>query len=80
MSRSEVEKVRDATAKKDRDGKPKVPAVWQKWFDRMALKTVLHRLARRLPCASELYSLLDVNQIADEAEKPQSVAHSAKAR
>lgn len=80
MSRSEVEKVRDATAKKDRDGKPKVPAVWQKWFDRMALKTVLHRLARRLPCASELYSLLDVNQIVDEAEKPLSVAHSAKSR
>lgn len=80
MSRLEVEKVRDATAKKDRDGKPKIPAVWQKWFDRMALKTVLHRLARRLPCASELYSLLDVNQIADETEKPLSVAHSAKSR
>jgi recombination protein RecT len=60
MSKADVEKVRDGTAKRDRDGKLKIPSAWQKWFDRMALKTVLHRLARRLPCASEMYSLLDV--------------------
>ncbi len=56
MSRNEIERVRDiATA-----GKPN--GVWDKWFDRMALKTVIHRLARRLPCASELFSLFEVTQ------------------
>lgn len=56
MSRNEIERVRDIATS------GKVNSVWDKWFDRMALKTVIHRLARRLPCASELFSLLEVTQ------------------
>lgn len=56
MSRNEIERVRDIATS------GKVNSVWDKWFDRMALKTVIHRLARRLPCASELFSLFEVNQ------------------
>lgn len=32
---------------------------WKDWFDRMALKSVLHRLARRLPNASEMVQMLE---------------------
>ncbi|ENN8378610.1 recombinase RecT [Providencia rettgeri] len=56
MSRNEIERVRDIATS------GKVNSVWDKWFDRMALKTVIHRLARRLPCASELFSLFEVAQ------------------
>lgn len=56
MSRNEIERVRDIATS------GKVNSVWDKWFDRMALKTVIHRLARRLPCASELFSLFEVTQ------------------
>ncbi|MEX9216269.1 recombinase RecT [Providencia rettgeri] len=56
MSRNEIERVRDIATS------GKINSVWDKWFDRMALKTVIHRLARRLPCASELFSLFEVTQ------------------
>lgn len=32
---------------------------WKKWFDRMAIKSVLHRLCRRLPNASELVAMCE---------------------
>ena len=64
MSRADVERIRDNQFKSD-----KIPAVWRTWFDRMALKTVLHRLARRLPNASELFSLLEVGRDMAEGEK-----------
>ncbi|MGW1370230.1 MULTISPECIES: recombinase RecT [Providencia] len=56
MSRNEIERVRDVATS------GKANSVWDKWFDRMVLKTVIHRLARRLPCASELFSLFKVTQ------------------
>lgn len=31
---------------------------WKNWFDRMALKSVLHRLSRRLPNSSEIMEVL----------------------
>ncbi|WP_127471926.1 RecT family recombinase [Thiomicrorhabdus aquaedulcis] len=34
-------------------------SVWGKFFDRMALKTVLHRLAKRLPNSSEVMEMLE---------------------
>ncbi|WP_338023364.1 recombinase RecT [Arsenophonus nasoniae] len=55
MSRADVEKIRDTVQSAKYDSSP-----WVKWFDRMALKTVIHRLARRLPCASELFLMLEV--------------------
>jgi len=56
MTRGEVEKVRDTVKSAAYASSP-----WMQWFDRMALKTVLHRLARRLPCASEMYALFDAS-------------------
>ncbi|MFS1538104.1 MAG: recombinase RecT [Candidatus Phlomobacter fragariae] len=56
MSKTEVERVRDVTTK------GKSSTAWEQWFDRMALKTVIHRLARRLLCASELFSLLEASE------------------
>lgn len=35
---------------------------WKDWFDRMALKSALHRLARRLPNASEMVQMLEIGQ------------------
>lgn len=35
---------------------------WKDWYDRMALKSVLHRLARRLPNASEMVQMLEMGQ------------------
>ncbi|QXB07882.1 recombinase RecT (plasmid) [Providencia rettgeri] len=63
MSRNEIERVRDIATS------GKINSVWDKWFDRMALKTVIHRLARRLPCASELFSLFEVTQDASSQLK-----------
>lgn len=50
MTRDEIEKVRKAS--KNSDSGP-----WKDWYDRMALKAVLHRHARRLPNASEVMEL-----------------------
>ncbi len=69
MSRADVEKIRD-TVKSAKD----YTSPWVKWFDRMALKTVIHRLARRLPCASELFSMFGVYEDANSTEKPLRMA------
>ncbi len=39
----------------------------------MALKTVIHRLARRLPCAAELFSMFEVSKV-NSTEKPLTMA------
>ncbi|HGJ5865582.1 recombinase RecT [Arsenophonus nasoniae] len=69
MSRADVEKIRDTVQSAKYDSSP-----WVKWFDRMALKTVIHRLARRLPCASELFSMFEVYEDANSTEKPLRMA------
>lgn len=46
---------------------------WKDWFDRMALKSVLHRLARRLPNASELVQMLEVGTEMNFKNKDQQV-------
>ncbi|MFS1538047.1 MAG: recombinase RecT [Candidatus Phlomobacter fragariae] len=74
MSKTEVERVRDVTTK------GKSSTAWEQWFDRMALKTVIHRLARRLPCASELFSLLEAHEGINLAENPLRMAMVANKR
>ncbi|WGM03802.1 recombinase RecT [Arsenophonus nasoniae] len=69
MSRADVEKIRN-TVKSAKD----LSSPWVKWFDRMALKTVIHRLARRLPCASELFSMFEVYEDVNSTEKPLRMA------
>lgn len=72
MSRADVEKIRDTVQSAKYDSSP-----WVKWFDRMALKTVIHRLARRLPCASELFSMFEVHEDTNSTEKSLRMAPAA---
>lgn len=69
MGRAEVDKVRATVSSSGNSSSP-----WIKWYDRMALKTVLHRLARRLPCASEMYSLFDAEYAPAEGRTETGVA------
>lgn len=69
MSRADVEKIRNTVQSAKYDSSP-----WVKWFDRMALKTVIHRLARRLPCTSELFSMFEVCEDVNSTEKPLKMA------
>ncbi|CAK8740683.1 hypothetical protein SODG_004160 [Sodalis praecaptivus] len=70
MGRAEVDKVRATVSSSGKGYSP-----WAKWYDRMAFKTVLHRLARRLPCASEMYSLFDAEQAPAEGRTEAGAAH-----
>lgn len=48
MSKAQIEEVRNASPSGRRSGTP-----WDKWWDRMALKTVLHQLAKFVPTSAE---------------------------
>ena len=52
MSLEEVEKVRKSSKSPDR-------GPWKDWFERMAEKTVLHRIGRRLPNSAEIAEMMD---------------------
>lgn len=52
MSKSDIDKVR-ASSKTGTYGP------WADWYDRMACKVVMHRLARRLPNASEIVQMCE---------------------
>ena len=52
MSKSDVDKVR-ASSKTGTYGP------WKDWYDRMACKVVMHRLAKRLPNASEIVEMCE---------------------
>ncbi len=66
-SRAEIDKVR-AVSKTSRDDSP-----WNQWYDRMALKTVLHRLAHFVPTSAEYRR----EQLRAAAEVAQSVNAAA---
>lgn len=55
MTKEEIDKVRAAS-------KGSQYGAWADWYDRMGIKSVLHRLARRLPNASELLDMLEAGQ------------------
>lgn len=61
MTREEVEKImylsKSAIDKKTGELNPN--SVWAKFFDRMGLKTVLHRLSKRLPNSSEVMEMIE---------------------
>ena len=46
-------------AKVRRSSKAAESGPWKDWFERMAEKTALHRIARRLPCSSDIAELMD---------------------
>ena len=54
MSLVDINKVRAASKNSNKASSP-----WVKWFSRMACKSVLHRLCRRLPNASEVVKLCE---------------------
>lgn len=66
MTKEDVERVRAAS--KGSDSGP-----WKDWYDRMAVKSVLHRLARRLPNASELIEMLEQGMVMNWQEQPQQL-------
>jgi len=51
MTMADIEKVKGAS-------KTSAYGPWKDWFERMALKSALHRLARRLPNSSEIMEML----------------------
>ena len=55
---------------------------WKDWFDRMALKSALHRLARRLPNSSEIMEMLGNDNWMYEmnSKKERDVSPAASAR
>ncbi|MGL4715402.1 MAG: recombinase RecT [Aeromonas sp.] len=65
MIKDDVERVRAASRTGNSSSGP-----WAKWYDRMAIKSALHRLARRLPSASELVSLLESGDEFDFSRHP----------
>ena len=54
VDRVEADKIRSTVKGSDKSG-----SAWSKWFDRMAIKSALHRLSNRLPNSSEIKHLLD---------------------
>ena len=60
MTRADVDKImRLSKTAIDKDGKVKPYSVWGQHYERMALKTVLHRIAKRLPNSSEVMEMLE---------------------
>lgn len=51
LGEEEIAKVRNASKSKDQQGNPTGP--WKDWPDRMAQKSALHRLGRRVPVSDE---------------------------
>tara|TARA_Y100000310_G_C20704371_1_gene833793 strand:+ start:19887 stop:20684 length:798 start_codon:yes stop_codon:yes gene_type:complete len=54
MNLTEINKVKAASKTGNSQYGP-----WSQWYDRMAVKSVLHRLARRLPSSSEVQTMID---------------------
>ena len=52
MSLEEIEKVRKSSKSPDK-------GPWKEWFERMAEKTVLHRIGRRLPNSAEIAEMVN---------------------
>lgn len=55
MNKAEIDRIRAASKTGNSSYGP-----WAQWYDRMAVKSALHRLARRLPSSSETMQLLEV--------------------
>lgn len=62
MSRAEIEKRRKASANQKSDNPT---GIWEKWYDQMALKTVIRNLCKRLPMSTE-----DIERIMTEQDQP----------
>ncbi|WP_170759940.1 recombinase RecT [Ruegeria lacuscaerulensis] len=65
MSRAEIEKRRKASANQKSDNPT---GIWEKWYDQMALKTVIRNLCKRLPMSTE-----DMDRIMTEQDQPEPI-------
>ena len=77
MTREEVDRIArcSKSAFDPKTGQLKPDSVWMQHYDRMAIKTVLHRLCRRLPNASEVAQMLERDiQFDAELSRQQAVA------
>lgn len=51
-----------------RKAKAKSQNVWNEWYEEMAKKTVIHALAKRVPCSPEFYEFVKADQVRDVTE------------
>lgn len=66
MSVAEINKVRQVSRAKDKDAGP-----WVQWWDEMARKTVIRRLAKRLPSSADLEQTLELdNEVSGFVQAP----------
>ncbi|KDN94661.1 recombinase RecT [Hydrogenovibrio marinus] len=80
MLKSEVEEIMmNSKSAVDKNGVLKPYSVWATHFPRMALKTVIHRITRRLPNASEVAEMLEREidyKLVSEDRQPQTIEHN----
>lgn len=57
MVKEEIEKARRSSPNQRNSEKP--TGIWEKWYDEMAKKTVLHRASKRVPTSAEALNFLD---------------------
>lgn len=75
LGEAEIAKVRNASRSKDKQGNPVGP--WKDWPDRMAQKSALHRLGRRVPVSDESLAKV-LNADADFAATPGDETETAQ--
>jgi recombination protein RecT len=78
MNNDDLARVRAVSKSKDKDGNPTGP--WRDWPERMEQKSVLHRLAKRLPKSIELPEdpdnsspVIDVDPVSSTKERPKAL-------
>ena len=70
MTMDDVEQVRKASKTPDK-------GPWRDWYERMAVKSALHRLTKRLPNSSEIAEMLDQGNFLYEFKGEQSESETA---
>jgi len=85
MNKEQVEKVRKVSRSGDKGGKP--AGIWAQWYEEMAKKTVIRRIAKMLPSTSDIDQMfshdnetfdLDGSEITDVTPQGDGNSGSAK--
>ena len=71
MSKAEIEKVRGKSQNGGKTTRNGGLTVWEEWFDEMAKKSVIHRLAKRVPCSADFYEFSNQDQTRDFEQETQ---------
>jgi len=67
MSRGQIEQVRNVSKAKD-------SGPWKDWYDEMARKTVIRRLAKRLPMSTDLEAVIRSDDELYDLQRPSAVS------